>query len=80
MKKDNASNQNNENLGIKLIFLGFHDHYKFGDAISHIASTLNLDETNDVNNQQYFEEQEQNLKNLINEMNDFTKEILDQMS
>ena len=78
-EKDNASNQNNENLGIKLIILGSMIT-RIGDAISSIASTFNLDETNDVNNQQYFEEQEQKLQTLINEMNDFTKEILAQMS
>ena len=75
--KDNASNQNNENLGIKLIILGSMIT-RIGDAIS--ALTIYFDETNDVNNRQYFDEQEQKLQTLINEMNDFTKEILAHMS
>ena len=53
---------------------------RIGDAISSIASALNLDETNDVNNQQYYEEQENKLQTLVNGMNDFTKEILAQMN
>ena len=76
-EKDNASNQNNENLGIKLIILGSMIT-RIGDAIS--ALTIYFDETNDVNNRQYFNEQEQKLQTLINEMNDFTKEILAHMS
>ena len=76
-EKDNASNQNNENLGIKLIILGSMIT-RIGDAIS--ALTIYFDETNDVNNRQYFDEQEQKLQTLINEMNDFTKEILAHMS
>ncbi len=75
--KDNASNQINENLGIKLIILGSMIT-RIGDAIS--ALTIYFDETNDVNNRQYFNEQEQKLQTLINEMNDFTKEILAHMS
>ena len=51
---------------------------RIGDAIS--ALTSYFDETNDVNNRQYFNEQEQKLQTLINEMNDFTKEILAHMS
>ncbi len=76
-EKDNASNQNNENLGIKLIILGSMIT-RIGDAIS--ALTIYFDESNDVNNRQYFKEQEQKLQTLINEMNDFTKEILAHMS
>ena len=43
---------------------------KIGDAISSIASTFNLDETNNVENQQHLDEQERNLQILIDEMND----------
>ena len=78
-EKDNASSQNNKNLGINLIILGSMIT-RIGDAISSIASALNLDETNDVNNQQYYEEQEKKLQTLVNGMNDFTKEILAQMN
>jgi hypothetical protein len=78
-QRDYMSNQNRVNLGIKLITLGSMIT-KIGDAISSIASTFNLDEITDVKNQQHLEEQERNLQILIDEMNDYTKEILAQIS
>ena len=47
----------NEELRIIIITLGSMIT-KIGDAISSIASTFNLDETNNVENQQHLDEQE----------------------
>ncbi len=72
--------RDNESLGIKqLVILGSLMN-RLGDTISSISSTLNLDETSDVNKHQHFEEQEQKLQILLNEMNDFTQKILAQLS
>lgn len=53
---------------------------RIGDAVSSIASTINFDETTDINNQQYFEELEQKLQILFNEIYEITDEILEQIS
>ena len=53
---------------------------KIGDAIPSIASTFNLDETTNVENQQHLDEQERNLQILIDEMNDYIREVLAQIS
>ena len=53
----NIGYPSNEELRIIIITLGSMIT-KIGDAISSIASTFNLDETNDVENQQHLDEQE----------------------
>lgn len=66
-------------MGIILITLGAM-LTRIGNVISSNASTFNQDAITDVKNQQYLEEQERNLQTLINEINDYTKEVLAQMS
>ncbi|AMQ06757.1 hypothetical protein [Sporosarcina psychrophila] len=78
-QRDDMSNQKCENLGIKLITLGAMIT-KIGDGISSIASTFSLNEINDEKNQQHLEELERNLQILIDEINDYTKEVLAQIS
>ena len=68
-----------KNLRIIIITLGSM-FTKIGDAISSIASTFNLDETTNVENQQHLDEQERNLQILIDEMNDYIREVLAQIS
>ena len=68
-----------KNLRIIIITLGSM-FTKIDDAISSIASTFNLDETTNVENQQHLDEQERNLQILIDEMNDYIREVLAQIS
>lgn len=75
----NIEYPSNEELRIIIITLGSMIT-KIGDAISSIASTFNLDETNNVENQQHLDEQERNLQILIDEMNDYIREVLAQIS
>ena len=75
---DNASNQISDSLGYKIITLGSMVT-RIGDAISSFTSTINFDENTDINNQQYLEELEQKLQILHKEINDCTKDILEQM-
>ena len=75
----NIEYPSNEKLRIIIITLGSMIT-KIGDAISSIASTFNLDETTNVENQQHLDEQERNLQILIDEMNDYIREVLAQIS
>ena len=75
----NIEYPSNEELRIIIITLGSMIT-KIGDAISSIASTFNLDETTNVENQQHLDEQERNLQILIDEMNDYIREVLAQIS